>query len=300
VGTNLCSLTSTGVSSIQHFLETAEAMPFSQENQEWIMAKIQEALRPNGWKRFANWLRYWGLIGVAVTAFLALIAIAITLGISALSGRTQEATFRGSTEQWQKTTEDIESGIKEIREQLTSQSLAAYASLPLRDFKATLPDLRSSVAAARQQNVKVPPKVVDDLAQKMTAIDTNAPQFWPLAASLISYRASLLVGGSGNWTLTSFPPCNGPVDLDRAVGMPQARLTEDSCYAELDGKKISRWDCIRCLVKYSGGPVSLRDVHFQGCLFVFDFQSKPATPDGERLSKTLLASESQNVSLPAS
>jgi hypothetical protein len=158
-------------------------MPFSQENQEWIMAKIREALRPNGWKTFANWLRYWGLIGVAVTAFLALIAIAITLGISALSGRTQEATFRGSTEQWQKTTDmrlgTIESGLKDIRDQLTKQSLATHAALPLQDFKATLPDLGSSVAVARQQNVKVPPKVVDDLAQKMTAIETNAQTFGP-------------------------------------------------------------------------------------------------------------------------
>ena len=44
-----------------------------------------------------------------------------------------------------------------------------YASLSLSDFKAALPDLRSAVAIARKQQVKVSLTVVTDLQQKFLA-----------------------------------------------------------------------------------------------------------------------------------
>jgi hypothetical protein len=56
-------------------------MAFSEDNQQWIRDQIQEAVLPNGFKKVAHWLRYWGLLGVVITAFLALIGLVVTMGI---------------------------------------------------------------------------------------------------------------------------------------------------------------------------------------------------------------------------
>jgi len=92
----------------------------------------------------------------------------------------------------------------------------------------------------------------------------------------------------------------GPDGKVTGPKVPITRIGEQDCYLELDGKKASGFDCTRCLVKYSGGPLSMRDVRFMDCLFVFDFPSqKPPPPDGQLLSRTLLTSEPKYVTVPA-
>lgn len=64
---------------------------------------------------------------------------------------------------------NIEKSLGEIQGNLAKQSLLNHALLPLADFKATLPDLNSSIAVARQQKIKVPLKVVDALAEYVSS-----------------------------------------------------------------------------------------------------------------------------------
>jgi hypothetical protein len=80
--------------------------------------------------------------------------------------------------------------------------------------------------------------------------------------------------------------------------MPISSVSNQGRFVQLDGKKISHWHCKGCLVKYSGGPLSLRDVNFEDCLFVFDVppQQLPA-PGGQRLGETLLASKLDKVEI---
>jgi hypothetical protein len=59
-----------------------EIVAFSEHNQNWIREEIKKAVHPNGFKKVADRLRYWSLLGICVTAFLALVAMVITLGIS--------------------------------------------------------------------------------------------------------------------------------------------------------------------------------------------------------------------------
>ena len=298
----------------QDILETIEDMALRNEEKEWvreeIAAAIQEHLQPHGWRRLGSFLKTWIPLGSALGILIALLALAGAGWNYSLSRVDKEARFQTTTEATLKT---VQADIAEIKTNLTKQSLVSHAALPLADFKATLSDLGSSIAAAKKQDLKVPPKVVDGLAQKMSAIDKNTSDFWPVAGALISYRSSLLVGSSRDWSAT-FPKCSGTVDLlgadknatvqrgegGKLVG-PKVlieRIGNQDCYVELDGKRVSKWDCTRCLVKYSGGPLSLTDVHFEDCLFIFDLRSQPAAPDGIRLSKVLLASTSQNFHFP--
>jgi hypothetical protein len=99
---------------------------------------------------------------------------------------------------------------------LSRQSLVNQATLPLPDFKATLPDLRTAIVTAQQQKVKVAPKVVSDLQHKLTA-STDAPDFWPTVAHFISYRSQVNVADFQNLLRPDMPNCTDkpptPMDL---------------------------------------------------------------------------------------
>lgn len=202
-----------------------------------------------------------------------------------------------------------------IENSFVSQSLAIYAALPLDEFKTKLPDIASAITKAKQQRATAPPRVVDELQSKLALTETSAPYFWPTVAVLITYHSSSVVGSVQDWS-RQFLPCRTPQDLDSQPNANVQKLSPDGkpigpkipilreggldCYVELDGQKISRWDCTRCLVKYSGGPLSMRDVNFNDCLFVLDFRSQqPPSPDGQLLSRMLLTSELKYVTIPA-
>lgn len=294
-------------------------MKIRDDDKRWIsdeiarqLEEIADSFKPHGWRKVVHWVREIGPIIGICSFVLALIAIVITLAIFGISGRTDEAAFRGKTEE---RLNNIEASIHEMKQGLIRQSITVQSTLPTAQFSAALPDIHSSITSAKQQDLKVPTTVVENIAHKLAETDTNIPAFWPTAAAIISYQSTLLVGSSRNWSIT-FPACPGTVDLlgaDKNLtvrpvvnGKPTGskvhvlRIGYSDCYVVLDGKTVSRWDCTRCLVKYSGGPVSLTDVHFKDCLFIFDFTSRPTVGDGERLIEALLISKSQDVNLRAS
>ncbi|MGD0544675.1 MAG: hypothetical protein ABSB65_09715 [Candidatus Acidiferrales bacterium] len=100
-------------------------MPLSEDNQHWVLDQIQQALYPNGWRKIADRLRYWGLLGVIVTAILGLIAIVVTLGIFATNKISQESEFRGKADQRLK---DIESTLQDLKAAVASIHLAQVSS----------------------------------------------------------------------------------------------------------------------------------------------------------------------------
>ena len=210
----------------------------------------------------------------------------------------------------------IKNGVASIQGEQVKQTLALNAALPANDFKANLPDLSADIAMVRKQKLSVRPQVINSLQQKLIATDPSSTGFWPAAAQLISYRSSLAMPASEVQTILNYPPCRGPADMEGADrnaaaqvmgpdGKPTGpkthitRIGEQDCAVQLDGKTISGWDCKRCLVKYSGGPLSMRDTRFEDCLFVFEFHpDQPPPPDGRHLSDTLLAaSELKNVTV---
>ena len=54
---------------------SAESVAFSEENQKWITEEIQKAIHPNGFKKFANGLRYWGVLTACITVFVGLVGV---------------------------------------------------------------------------------------------------------------------------------------------------------------------------------------------------------------------------------
>jgi hypothetical protein len=269
-----------------------------------------DKFNPHGARRVARFVREWGLAGTLVMAFLALLAFGAGAVYQATARVERQTVFQTKTEA---RLDRIEAILKDIQGELAKQSIISHAALPLADFKATLPDLGSAVATAQKQGVKVSPKVAEDLSRKLANTEKTAPAFWPVAGAVISYRSLLLTGGTvETWQL--FPQCREPADMDASPNasaqlvdkngkltgekFPISRIGVQDCYIELDGKTASRWDCKHCLIKYSGGPVSLKDVHFENCLFVFTFpSSRQPNPKGQRLGELLLTSDLRNVEI---
>ena len=275
-------------------------MKLRDEDKKWLaeqtssqvidaIAAVVDEFKPHGWRRVAYWAREWGLTAAAIATPLTLLGMLIAVGIFAASGITKNATFQTRTED---RLVIIEGDIHSIREGLAKQDVVNHISLPPPEFKATLPDLTSTVAKAQEQKLKIPLKVVNDLSQKLASTDNSAPAFWPAVASVISYRSFLLVGSEQNWQ--SFPACKEPptprlgtVGADGKTDIQ--RLPGHDCYIELDGKSLAWWDCTHCVVKYSGGTLALMDVNFINCLFVVTFPAQHSpTPSGQRFSDFLL------------
>ena len=269
-------------------------MPLNEADKAWVRQEVHATNKRQGLGILSGFIKDWGGAGAAI----AILAIFFTQWSGYIEFRTH--------------TQDRLDGIEK---RMTAIDLRSQAALPQPAFDKALPELRVSIASAKNNDLKLDSPTFDALGQKLIDSSRNAPEFWPTVSEFISYHSSSLVGGIRNWS-ASIPLCPGTVDLDSSPDasaqgrlpdgtlgpkVPIQRIGNQNCYVELDGKSISRWDCTQCVVKYSGGPLKMRDVHLKDCLFIFDFRGKqePAQ-EGQRLSETLLASDTGEVSIPAS
>jgi len=220
----------------------------------------------------------------------------------------------------------IGKNVSGVQGSIARQSLTTYAALPQSEFKAALPDLNSSIALARKQNVRIPPRVVDDLSKQLNATETSTADFWPTAAEFISYRSQLLT----EWRAADLPPCltgrpgqsgkftasikqgskeltHGPVEYNNC----KIVLDSQAATAELS-MDLSFADvlCNHCVVIYNGGQIVIMPMKiatetpaqlvgkliFEDCLFVLSFPTVP-TQQGQQLTRTLLAASSNTVSI---
>ncbi|MGB8782378.1 MAG: hypothetical protein WCD02_04625, partial [Terriglobales bacterium] len=165
----------------------------------------------------------------------------------------------------------IESTVKQISRDSAKQTLVGHAALLLPEFKETLPELGSAIASAKQQNVKVSPKVIGDLQDKLTA-SVNAPDFWPVAAEFISYRSF----NNTSWSAPpNLPTCTDSEPSESTVSIlsptqatinpgvyENCRFTvdspqEDARLNEIIQKRMAVVIFRHCVIVYRGGPINL-------------------------------------------
>lgn len=280
--------------------ENADLMPLNETDKSWIREAIRDAHKLHGRGKLTGFIKDWGATGAVVAVIL-----------FCLVQWNSYTEFRIHTGDRLNT---IEAGLKEIKGGLAQQSLAIHASLSLAEFSAALPDLKSSIATSRRQEIKAPPRIVNDLAEKLSKTDKSAPDFWPTASELINYRSFLSapqqyikitfqmrdcdVHPARDMTIRS-PQKDGSVEIDKL--RDAITILQESCFLDLDEhNEIEDYVCHHCVVKYSGGPLTLKaPVEFKDCLFVFSINAQPPTPSGILLAQTLLSQNPQDVKIPA-
>jgi len=189
-------------------------MPLNDQDRAWIREQINSAfVRRNVWQKITPWLPVTSMVAIAIFA---------------LTQWTNYVEFRTKTNDRLDTIEkgvvSIEKTLTGIQSDLSKQSLINHAALPLPEFKATLPDLRSAIAAATREKVKVTPRVVEDLQAKLTA-SANAPSFWPAAADFISYRSQIVSHDVQSLMAVDLPNCTdrAPAPMELIVSDEEAK-----------------------------------------------------------------------------
>jgi len=265
----------------------SESVPIRKEEWEKIHEAIEIAidkaiapLRPRGWRRALYLLREWGILAANATVIVALLAFAATQLYSATQRVAAEKVFEANT------TRDL----TEIKGQLARMSLTSHAALPLADFKTVVPDLASSIATLQIQKTKIPLNVVDSLSKKLTDTEPTTQGYWPAVAELISYRSSLLQNRQDTINLPLCPANNPHLAFKGFVFY--------DCILDIDGRQIQDDRCIRCIVRYSGGPVSIQNLQLVDSLLIFKANGNSAPEgNGQKLEQILLASDLRDVTI---
>jgi hypothetical protein len=183
-----------------------------------------------------------------------------------------------------------------------SLNLRVKADLKPEEFKSKLPEVAVALEDALSLKVPASPSVVESIQQKLREADEGAPGFWPAVSRLVNYESAATrefqIPQLPECTFWSSPP-NGRVEtLNGSKSAPVGHITQDKCAMDLDKRElVENMTFTNSVIRYSGGPLELRSVHFRNCIFIFSIRQKP-TPAGERFGKMLLASNLRQVQIP--
>jgi hypothetical protein len=271
-------------------------------DRQWIRGEIESASK--SW--FARTMR------VLPTALI------IALGFFVLREWSEYIDFRGRTSE----------RLGRIEQGIASLKLQGHASLPSASFQAALPEIKTVLATAKKDQIRVGPTVVNELQQRFLESDSKATDYWPAVAAFINYRSSLTSNGpvltfnplAG--TTSTLPRCTDqlphPATLaeDVSPGEQTVRINKayyENCRFQLDSPdedaRISAFakgnpglTLKNCLVVYNGGPVELRlgpwPLMFENCRWEINVSGTPPET-GQKVTRTLLAGNPDSFRFPS-
>jgi hypothetical protein len=291
-----------------------EAVPLSEDNQNWVRGEIRQAIHPSGWRKAADVLRYWGVLGVIITAFLALIAIVITLGIFATNKISQESEFRGTTGERLK---NIESNLKTLSvtvDEIRLKQVSNNAADPQ-----NIKDAQNVLHTAQSTEVAFTTDAIADAGKKFVSATKSNPDAWNAVVEFLNYRAylnsvTIQLGPqvpppatfgtiyethddnfpgkvvSLRWIGISKPPdvpqlhrLSNP-DLNKNAATGPSLLVVDAPVVILDNLYAKKVVFRNSHVIYRGGPASLDSVYFLNCTFEIDRKS-----NGQELANQIVS-----------
>jgi hypothetical protein len=259
-------------------IETTEAedMKLRDDDKNWLKGEIAgevatavskeiDKFNPHGARRVAHFIHEWGLAGTIIMGFLALLAFGAAAVYQATARVEKQSAFQTRTEI---RLDNIEKILKDIRGDLAKQSVINHAALPLADFKATLPDLSSAIATAKQQNAKVPAQVMGDLQYKLSA-SVDAPDFWSAAAQFISYRSQNSIPDFESLASSSLPNCS-----DREPEPMELTISAE------DEKNWKRGEVRDASAPTDANGSKMKSALYENCAFVLDSPEDAARISG--------------------
>ncbi|HWY53008.1 MAG TPA: hypothetical protein VNZ03_00990 [Terriglobales bacterium] len=246
-----------------------EDLAFSEDNQNWIREEIQKAIYPNGFRKVADRLRYWGLLAVCITAFVALLAIAVSLGIYVASTMNRESEFRGATSEQLKTVSlrltDIENTLKFLRAQTVAQKYSAVPIPELRKHRVELVEAKKNLA-------NLPP---------------GTPNYWPASFQIITLVSQAMYQLE---TIGKQPPSVFDNVRFSGFGAQGGRVSGHNVFLK---NTIEGFTFENSIIHFDAST-KLINVQFTHCVFIFPQDANPPQPL-QQIGATLLASDLENV-----
>ena len=190
---------------------------------------------------------------------------------------------------------------------LVEKNMRQAAELSPREFQNSLPEIKSVLSVAGVQRATVPNDVVKSLREGFQRADDGAPEYWSGLANFITYESSLRAGFS---ITLNIPRCPAPRTSDsgvvtginpdgtKAPPTKLERITIQDCLLDLDQYPlVVAFGCNHCVVKYSGGALTLKNVVFEECLFLFSFNSEPTSADGRLFARNVLKNDATSIAI---
>ena len=155
--------------------------------------------------------------------------------------------------------------------------------------------IRAQLQMAESARKIVPVSDITDYKNALSALPTSARGYWITAAAIINYQSFVnqLAGRAPNPAAIS-SPCLGLTNKGRLhsknnlfIGVPIS-----NCVVDLDGQGFVGTTFINAVIRYHGGPVTLRDVQFVNCAFIVDLPPE-GTPSQPQLIMAILSSPDQ-------
>lgn len=276
------------------------SMPLSDENQKWVKEQISIALYPNGFKKVANWLRYWGLIAASITVCLGLMSIVVALGMALINRRDADARFQTNSETFQTNAQKRMDGIET---QLVSLRALIVGSNPARTQNQD--QAKDLIQQARQKTIPpIPESVVEQAGDSFIEAAPNTPKAWDVALDFVSYRSFLNVPQTSRHIIRTLLPNSRRVvhgggdewvevkDYTEGLVLDPRQGENIAALGDETGKPATEYVNMifnNCHIIYHGGPIKLVNVIFQNCTFDFTYG-----PDGQDLARNILAKEVVN------
>jgi hypothetical protein len=157
--------------------------------------------------------------------------------------------------------------------------LRHVSELPQADFDAEIPKIPAMVRLASTDGYSLDPSIATALGRKMLATAFNTATHWNVAGVLIdaASRDAATIQGAAE------------------IGGNNAYSTFEGGIFKLDaGSTFDHVLFKNAIIRYDGGPISLKEVTFQNCRFEFRIIVVPPL-SGQKLTKTLLASTITDV-----
>src|ERR1035438_2370803 len=159
-------------------------------------------------------------------------------------------------------------------------------SLKLATILTNVADAPALFAAARQAVV-------------ITDLYPDLPETWMFAAAVANRRS---VAYGTNWANVDLPACTESnwiptevhVDTPSKTAKIPARM--QWCTLVLDGMTLDGNLYRHCIIRYSGGPITLKNVRFEDCRFEINVNEVPP-PNGRQLQRLILAENSNNIAI---
>ena len=235
-------------------------MPLNRDDKQWIQSKIHDEIelrqsqetKNTGWRRLAYWLKEWSLVGTCITVIFALITICVTLGIFAVSGIKENATFRGRTEN---RPDHIEAVLLELRASQSPRAvLNDLTKLNDKQLASALPALRK-VTEQPIAKVSPSPEVLHEVTSKLRRVNENTPDYWATVLQFIQFASSGVASNA--------PPPGSPtgVTLNNADGI----AIGPHSVVVLAGGEISNIRFEDSRIIFTRNPVQMRNLLFVGC-----------------------------------
>jgi hypothetical protein len=167
-----------------------------------VGALIKDAVHPPSGLR--RWIKEWGTAGAAITGAVALVALAITGVIFAVTESSKNSEFRGSTKEHLAT---IDTAIIEIRTRRTADNPADPGNQ----------QAAKEVLSEGRGTARIPEAAIREAGKGFIEAAARAPTAWPVALDFLDYRSFL--NASLRSPIANIKPTESAKEIDPAWGI---------------------------------------------------------------------------------